>query len=56
MMEFVQRQRTKQASRGMSEEEIERLFTFPEPIEAMRSLSPQSVSDALSPAYYQLTI
>lgn len=42
MMEFVQRQRTKQASRGMSEEEIDRLFTFPEPIEPTRSLSPHS--------------
>lgn len=42
MMEFVQRQRTKQASRGMSEEEIERLFTFPEAIEPTRALSPQS--------------
>lgn len=43
MLEFVQRQRTKQASRGMSEEEIDRLFTFPEPIEATRALSPQSM-------------
>lgn len=42
MMEFVQRQRTKQASRGMSEEESDRLFTFPEPIEPTRSLSPHS--------------
>lgn len=44
MMEFVQRQRTKQASKGMSEEEIDRLFTFPEPIEPTRSLTPQSKS------------
>lgn len=49
MMEFVQRQRTKQASRGMSEEEIERLFTFPEPIESTRALSPQSRFDLVLP-------
>lgn len=45
MLEFVQRQRTKQASRGMSPEEIERLFTFPDPIEGSAPLNPQSELD-----------
>lgn len=41
MMEFVNRQRAKKKATGMSSDEIDRLFDFPEPIDPRPSLTPQ---------------